>query len=177
MMKHSYYIILHIFLFCFCFCAIEATTEDGKKVILHNDGTWKFENPAENAKFNLVEFVDTRFEKHEKHYGREEKPFDAHVRGFFQFQNNSDQKVVAIKYKFSLVDAFDEILYDSIVKDNIIIEPGKRNSRDAYYYWEDTFENDDIYDKIIGPASSGNLKVKTKIIMIVFDNGTKIKYN
>ena len=33
------------------FCAIEATTEDGKKVILHNNGTWKFENPAENAKF------------------------------------------------------------------------------------------------------------------------------
>ena len=175
-MRYTNYIIPIIYL-SLSFSAINGTTEDGKKVILHNDGTWKFENPAEDAKFNLVEFVDARFEAHERHYAREEKPFEAHVRGFFQFQNNSDQKVVAIKYKFSLVDAFDEILYDSIVKDNIIIEPGKRNSRDAYYYWEDTFENDDIYDKIIGPASSGNLKVKTKIIMIVFDNGTKIKYN
>ena len=175
-MRYTNYIIPIIYL-SLSFSAINGTTEDGQKVILHNDGTWKFENPAEQAKFNLVEFSDARFETHERHYGREEKPFEAHVRGFFQFQNNSDQKVVAIKYKFSLIDAFDEILYDSIVKDNIIIEPGKKNSRDTYYYWEDTFENDDTYDKIIGPASSGNLKVKIKIIMIVFANGTKIKYN
>ena len=91
-MKYNYYKILIICL-SFSFSAIEATTEDGKKVILHNDGIWKFENPAENAKFNLVEFIDARFEKHEKHYGREEKPFEAHVRGFFQFQNNSDRKI------------------------------------------------------------------------------------
>ena len=118
-MKNKYYIILKILLFSICLAPIDATTEDGQKVILHNDGTWKFENPAENAKFNLIEFVDSHFEKHEKHYGREEKPYEAHVRGFFQFQNNSDRKVVAIKYKFSLVDAFDDVLYDSIVKDNI----------------------------------------------------------
>ena len=86
-MKHNYYIILKILLLSICFGAIDATTEDGQKVILHNDGTWKFENPAENAKFNIVEFVDKRFEKHEKHYGRDQKPFEAHVRGFFQFQN------------------------------------------------------------------------------------------
>ena len=93
-MKHIYYRILNIFLFSVCFCAIEATTEDGKKAILHNDGTWKFENPAENAKFNLVEFVDARFEKHDKHYGREEKPFDAHVRGFFQFHRVANPSVL-----------------------------------------------------------------------------------
>ena len=176
-MENNYYIILKILFFSICFASIDATTEDGQKVILHNDGTWKFENPAENAKFNLIEFVDFRFEKHEKHYGREEKPFEAHVRGFFQFQNNSDRKVVAIKYKFSLIDAFDEVLHESIVKDNIVIEAGNRNKMDTYYYWENTFENDDIYDKIIDPVSSKNLKVKIKIITIVFDNGTKIKYN
>ena len=48
---------------------------------------------------------------------------------------------------------------------------------DTYYYWEDTFSNDDVYDKIIGPVSSNNLKTKINFIMIVFDNGTKIQYN
>ena len=62
MMKNNYYIILKILLISTCFGAIDATTEDGQKVILHNDGTWKFENPAENAKFNLVEFLGTKFE-------------------------------------------------------------------------------------------------------------------
>ena len=138
-MENNYYIILKFLVLSICFAAVDATTEDGQKVILHNDGTWKFENPAESAKFNLIEFVDSHFEKHEKHYGRDSKPFEAHVRGFFQFQNNSDKKVVAIKYKFSLIDAFDEALYESIVKDNIIIDPGKRNKMDTYYYWEDTF--------------------------------------
>ena len=175
-MKYTYYIIL-ILCLSLSFSAIKATTEDGKKVILHNSGMWKFENPAENAKFNLVEFVNARFEKHEKHYGREEKPFEAHVRGFFQFQNNSDKKIVAIKYKFSLVDAFDEVLYSSIVKDNIVINPGEKNRMDTYYYWEDTFASDDTYDKIIGPVSFNNLKAEIKIMMIVFDNGTKVKYN
>ena len=158
------------------FSAIEATTEDGKKVILHNNGTWKFENPAENAKFNLVEFKGARFESHEKNYAREENP-NAHVRAFFQFQNNSDRKVVAIRYKFSLVDPFDEVLYYSIVKDNIIIEPGETNKMDAYYYFNDTFQKDDTYDIIIDPVSSDNLRAKVKIMMIVFENGTKVKYN
>ena len=176
-MNNNYTIILIAILFSFSFSEIKAVTDDGKVVILHNNGTWKFENPAENAKFNLVEFIDARFEKHEKHFGREEKPYNAHVRGFFQFQNNADRKVVAIQYKFSLLDAFDEILYESIVKDNIIIKAGERNSLDSYYYWEDTSKNDETYDKIIGPVSSNNLRAKIKILMIAFDNGTKVKYN
>ena len=176
-MNNNYTIILIAILFSFSFSEIKAVTDDGKVVILHNNGTWKFENPAENAKFNLVEFIDARFEKHEKHFGREEKPYNAHVRGFFQFQNNADRKVVAIQYKLSLLDAFDEILYESIVKDNIIIKAGERNSLDSYYYWEDTSKNDETYDKIIGPVSSNNLRAKIKILMIAFDNGTKVKYN
>ena len=176
-MNSNYIITLITLLFSFSFAEIKAVTEDGKVVVLHNNGSWKFENPAEDAKFNLVEFIDARFEKHEKHFGREEKPFNAHVRGFFQFQNNADRKIVALQYKFSLVDAFDEVLYESIVKDNIIIKAGERNSLDSYYYWEDTFDNNDTYDKIIGPVSSNNLRAKIKILMIAFDNGTKIKYN
>ena len=176
-MNSHFIISLITLLFSISLAEIKAVTEDGKVVILHNNGSWKFENPAENAKFNLVEFIDARFEKHEKHFGREEKPFNAHVRGFFQFQNNSDRKVVALQYKFSLVDAFDEVLYESIVKDNIIIKAGERNSLDSYYYWEDTFDNNDIYDRIINPVSSNNLRAKIKILMIAFDNGTKIKYN
>ena len=176
-MNSHFIISLITILFSISLAEIKAVTEDGKVVILHNNGSWKFENPAENAKFNLVEFIDARFEKHEKHFGREEKPFNAHVRGFFQFQNNADRKIVALQYKFSLVDAFDEVLYESIVKDNIIIKAGERNSLDSYYYWEDTFDNNDTYDKIINPVSSNNLRAKIKILMIAFDNGTKIKYN
>ena len=48
---------------------------------------------------------------------------------------------------------------------------------DTYYYFKDTFQKDDTYDVIIDAVSSDNLKAKVKIIMIVFDNGTKIKYN
>ena len=176
-MKKYCHIIVCILIWNFCFGSINATTEDGQKVILHNDGTWKFENPAENAKFNLVEFLGTKFESHDKHFGRDEKPYNSHVRAFFQFRNNSDRKVVAVKYKFSLVDAFDEILYESIIKDDIIIESKQTNKMDTYYYWEDTFEDNDVYDKIIGPVNSDNLRAKIKFILVVFDNGTKIKYN
>ena len=77
-MKKYCHIIACILIWNFCFGSINATTEDGQKVILHNDGTWKFENPAENAKFNLVEFKGARFESHEKNYAREENP-NAHV--------------------------------------------------------------------------------------------------
>ena len=52
-MKYHYSII-YLACLSFSFSAIEATTEDGQIVILHNDGTWNFENPAEDAKFNLV---------------------------------------------------------------------------------------------------------------------------
>ena len=174
-MNYNLHIISYL-IFAFCLPAINATTEDGKKIILHNDGTWKFENPAENAKFNLVEFLGARFESHSKNYARDEIP-ESHVRAFFQFQNNSDRKIVAIKYKFSLVDPFGEVLYYSIVKDNIIINPDESNRMNTYYYFKDTFNKDDVYDLIIDPVKSNNLNAKVKIMMIVFDNGTKVKYN
>ena len=67
MTNNNYYIFLITVFFSFSLGNLRATTEDGKKIILHNDGTWVFESPAENAKFNLVEFVEARFEKHDKH--------------------------------------------------------------------------------------------------------------
>ena len=69
-MNSNYIITLITLLFSFSFAEIKAVTEDGKVVVLHNNGSWKFENPAEDAKFNLVEFIDARFEKHEKHFGK-----------------------------------------------------------------------------------------------------------
>jgi len=174
-MIYSIYILIY-FISSFCFSSIDATTEDGKKVILHNNGTWKFENPAENAKFNLVEFLGARFESHSKNFSREEIP-ESHIRAFFQFQNNSDRKIVAVKYKFSLIDPFGEVLYYSIVKDNILINPDESNKMNTYYYFKDTFKKDDVYDLIIDPVKSNNLNAKVKIMMVVFDNGTKVKYN
>ena len=99
-MNNIYHILIISSLFAFSLTNIKATTEDGQKIILHNDGRWTFENPAEEARFNLVEFVESRFEKHDKHYGREERPYNDHVRGFLRFKNNSDRKIIAIKYKF-----------------------------------------------------------------------------
>ena len=47
----------------------------------------------------------------------------------------------------------------------------------TYYYFKDTFKKDDVYDLIIDPVKSNNLNAKVKIMMVVFDNGTKVKYN
>ena len=46
-----YYSIIYLICLSFSFSAIEAPTEDGQKIILHNNGTWNYENPAEEAKF------------------------------------------------------------------------------------------------------------------------------
>ena len=47
-----------------------------------------YANSRKQIRKNLVEFKKARFESHDKNYAREEIP-DAHIRGFFEFQNNS----------------------------------------------------------------------------------------
>ena len=40
------------------FAQIEATTKDGKKVILNEDGTWKYENTVQSEKTLNLECSD-----------------------------------------------------------------------------------------------------------------------
>jgi len=156
---------------------INATTDDGKKVILNDNGTWEFAEINTPTGDLPVKFIQCKFEKLGTDFGRSSSPYSSHVRAYFQFENKSDKATSGIQFEFSFNDAFGDVLYDSKAKSNIIIKPNKKNSMDTYYYWEDNeFIGGEPYDKIQSAAGAGTLKTTVKILTVVFEDGSVVKY-
>jgi len=177
-MHYKLLIIIALFVFSpLSSQSINATTKDGKKVLLNDDGTWEFVEKDIPIGDLPVRFVQCKIEKLGTDYGRSSAPYSSHVRAYFQFENKSDKATSGIQFEFSFNDAFGDVLYDSKAKSNIIIKPNKKNSMDTYYYWEDNeFIGGEPYDKIQSAAGAGTLKTTVKILTVVFEDGSVVKY-
>ena len=120
-----------------------------------------------------VEFVKHEIEHFGKNYKRSTLPYYDHIRAAFQFKNNTKKTVVGIVFKCKFMDSFNEVLYESEFKDQNKIKPGKSNSLDTFWYWKDNqFDSDEIYDKLFGAVSGGTIKAEVKIKKVAFSDGS-----
>ena len=177
-MYYNFFTVITLFVFSILFSqSINATTDTGKKVILNDNGTWEFAEKNVSSGDLPIKFVQCKIEKLGTDFGRSSAPYGSHVRAYFQFENNSNKATSGIQFEFSFNDAFGDVLYSSKAKSNIIIKPSKKSAMDTFYYWEDNeFIGGEPYDKIQSAAGAGTLKTTVKILTIVFEDGSVVKY-
>tara|TARA_B100001250_G_scaffold82938_1_gene68430 strand:- start:170 stop:700 length:531 start_codon:yes stop_codon:yes gene_type:complete len=156
--------------------SINATTESGEKVILNENGTWDYLEKDDKDSKTPVKFISCKIEKKIKDFSRDSKPYKAHVRAYFQFENLSSKTTSGIQFKFYFKDAFGDVLYESSSKSNIIIKPNKKNSMNTFFYWEDNeFLAGEPYDMLQSAAGAGTIRTEVEIISVVFDDGAIFK--
>lgn len=125
----------------------------------------------------LVEFVNSRVKSLPADYGRDSKPYGAHIRGYFQFKNNSKKTLTGLIYETTFLDSFGDVLYKTTMKDQLKVTPGQRNRMDTFWYWEDNeFIDGEPYDKLQPAAGAGTIKIKIKLKKAVFQDGTVINF-
>ena len=132
---------------------------------------------VDNNKSNLVEFVHSRVVSLPADFSRDSKPYSAHVKAYFQFQNNSNKTLTGLIYETTFLDSFGDVLYKTTMKDQLRVPPGKKNNMDGFWYWEDNpFIDGQPYDKLQAAAGAGTIKVKVKIKKAVFEDGSIINF-
>ena len=121
----------------------------------------------------FIQYVDVKLEKYGRDYSRDSKPYDSHVRAYFQFKNISKLKIIAIKFDFVFKDAFGDELYSGEGSLDLALPPGVSNAMNQYYYWEDSYASP--YKKLWSPVESGNVETDVVITKVVLSDGTVIE--
>ncbi|NEI74618.1 hypothetical protein GR212_34310 [Rhizobium lusitanum] len=92
-------------------------------------------------------------------------------------KNGSKKTVVAIEFNIAISDAFGDKVVDQLARLDIKIAPGKTVESDSIFYWEDNpFISGEIYDKLVGPVSTGVAKASLDVKKAVFSDGTTESY-
>ncbi len=156
---------------------INATTENGKAVLLKEDGTWKYASPN-SSNTEQVKFVNAKVElKRVDLTDVYNMQLTNQVRAYFQFENLTSKTLNGIQFTFTFYDSFGDELYSSEAKANIVIKAGQINPMSKYYYWEDNeFIGGEPYDKLQSATSAGTIKTKVVIQRVVFEDGSSVEY-
>lgn len=93
------------------------------------------------------------------------------------FKNDTKKTVVAIEHTLVVTDAFGDKIIDGVSKLDIKIPPGKTVESEQIYWWEDNqFIQNQPFDKLQGPVSTGVAKATLEVKKAVFSDGTSESY-
>lgn len=165
MKKYLVVIVLSVLVVCVAFSedGIKATTEDGKQVILKDDGTWALADqrqasiPLSLAKFDVV--------KRDKDYDAGRYNEDALL--VLTIQNDSDQIVKAYKLTVEVHNAFGDVMHTlHLTSGDSMINP--HETEDATYKFDDNpFIDDEVYDSLTS-YSVDNLSIVITEAKVVY---------
>lgn len=144
---------------------LTATLEDGRKVLLKDDGTWEFiskQGEVNNGGILTLE----RFKKKYIPQDYKNNRYSDEVQLILFVKNNSDKEIKAWKATMAVKNAFGELLLTSNLTSGASnIKPEKIEK--ATFGWEDNpFIDGEPYDKIM-PYSEENLKIELSNIKVI----------
>lgn len=92
---------------------------------------------------------------------------------FIHYKNQTGRKVIGILIHVVIYNAFGKEVLSQTYEDETVLQPNERLKNSTYYKFEDNeFINDEPYDRMWKMADSGTAKIKTKILKVIFEDGT-----
>lgn len=135
-------LFLFLFLFnsFFIFCDIKAITNDGKEVILKDDGTWQY---VKNIKMELS-LIDFNFMLREKDYNKDRYSNDVVIE--FLLKNETDKIIKGYKILIEVKNSFGDLLniLEMISGDSILNV--NESKADCFLFEDNQFIDDEVYD-------------------------------
>jgi hypothetical protein len=163
-----------IFLIGNVFAEENAITKDGKVVILKDNNTWEYAgNPVSEGKYaeEAVEVWDKSLIYQPQN--TEANRYSNSVGLFLHYKNNTDKKVIGVSVSISVVNPFGKSVYEATEDVETVLQPNEKKKSTTYWeFKENTFMNNLPYNSLWQMAKNGTAKIKTKILKVVFEDGT-----
>ena len=148
---------------------------DGVDVLLKADHTWEEIGLSSSTAASLssaddaLSVWDTTLLEKEYNYSRA-------VTFAIHYWNHTGKKIVGAKVSFEIKNVFGKTLYSDTVEDEISLEPNEKQRSEKFWVFEDNkFINGEPYDRLWEGAKNGTAKVSTKILKVIFDDGTVLQ--
>lgn len=164
---------------------VPATTDAGRKVMLKMDGTWYFaeDKPAKSGQKPQLSVKTAReavaiWDTSLQHWAQDTSisRFSNYVALAFHYQNKTERKIIGVVVHCTIRNAFGKVMYQKVFEDEIIIKPKQRLRNTTFWTMKDNpFINGQAYDRLKMSAMNGTAKIKTKILKVVFADGTVLK--
>lgn len=150
-----------------------ARMDEGRKVLLLDDGTWEYVNEKAfsgtlpELAVQAVGIWDS-FLKHEK-----TKHGIHSVSLFIDYVNRTSLKVVGVESKVTIRDPFGNVLSEFTKSDPVAIGPKDRLRNNITFSWKDNpFVEGEMYDRLVMVATHKTFKIDVQVKKVVFENGT-----
>lgn len=92
---------------------------------------------------------------------------------YFSYANNTSKTVTGIRHKFTVTDAFGDVLVQSLHNLNMRLLPNSTEESSTYLVWEDNpFISNQPFDKLRGPLANNTYKIKDEIMTVIYEDGT-----
>jgi hypothetical protein len=149
------------------------TTKDGKKVLLKDNYIWEYMESLKSTDTINVKYAEEAVTVWDKALLRKDGEYEKQLGLFLHYQNNTDKKIIGVIIKVDILNPFGKIVYNTTYEDEVVLEPNERLKNDKYWVFSDNqFINDEPYDRLWKMADNGTAKINTKILKVIFDNGT-----
>ena len=146
------------------------TTKDGKTVLLKDNFTWEY---VLSSKITNIKYSEDAVTIWDKELLRKDGEYYKVVGVFLHYQNNTDKKVTGIVVKIDVVNPFGKSVLSTTYEDQVVLEANEKLKNDEYWVYKDNqFIDDEPYDKMWQMADNGTAKINTKIMKVIFADGT-----
>lgn len=181
----SYFLLGTIFLLAGIAVAEETvTTKSGMKILLKDNFTWEYLDPtlmnapeeqdtiAQTQKIN-VKTAEEAVTIWDKSLMRTDGDYKKSVGLYLHYKNNSNKRIVGVVVKVSIQNPFGKVVLNKTYEDEVVLAPNERASNENYWAYEDNqFINGEPYDLLWQMADNGTAKIITKVIKVIFADGT-----
>jgi len=116
-----------------------------------------------------IEVIDTKMNIREVEYR------DA-VTLSLNYKSKTQKRIIGIVTRVTATNAFGKVVLSEKLEDETTIEPGELGASNGYWHWQNNkFIDGEPYDRMWQSVSNDTIKVKTQILKIIFDDGTKVE--
>lgn len=148
-------------------------TKEGKEILLRDDKTWEnVIGSSTDIKYaeEAVEIWDKSLTLRESEYGSNFVALQLH------YKNNTNTKIIGITAFVSIKNPFGKVVLENTYEDVVAVEPDEKLRNNTYWKYEDNqFINGQPFDLMWQMAQHGTAKIETKVLKVVFADGTLLE--
>jgi hypothetical protein len=149
-----------------------ATLGNGKKVVLEDDGSWKYAPPPKSPEPKYVDDAlavwSSELTHHVDNFGSKE------VRLVLHFENKCDHVVQSAETRVRIKDAAGKLIFDEKLENRLDLPAHKKEVNEKYFaYREGDVEGH--YKRLSKAAIEGKAKIETSIVELYLDDETLLE--